>query len=356
MLPRLLLVRPMHQHMPELVGESLHLRGVVHVRAHGDLPGRVVRQPVRAADHALVRHPQQLEPLRRDLLRQTLAQTFGGFASEQPWRWPFGDRIAAGLGGVPDVGRAHADHAGAHDLTGLRLLTPVQTPPGVRIGRVRRGEPASDRGEDLIPGLALLDLSAQLLPLLVSRDQGGERFGHPAGLECGLVLLPDQADVVEAPRPEPGSEPHRIGPVLTGDQPFDGTGELLVELVELRFPLLAGFLPRRHRRPPLGRPAARSRLALHQRGEPGASGESDGQRTEQSVGWPSGHGRHLTWTYWRISLRACVGLEAAESGRTPDEVMISRTTLLLSIRDNRAHGAVATRAEPDVLDECLRRP
>jgi len=291
----LLLIGAVHEDVGELVALGLHLRGVVHVRAHRDLASLEVRQPVRAADHALVRHPQQLEPLRPDPLRQPLPESFRRLPGEQP-RFRFRrEGVAGGLGDIPDVSRAHPDHLRAHRLARLGLLAPVQAPPRRRIGRVRRREPAGDGGEDLVSGLAFADLAAELLPLLVPGDIGRERLRDPALLERGLMLFPDQQDVVEAPRAELRRKPQRVSPVITGDEPLDRAGELVVELVELRLPRLAGLLLlRRHRRPPPERPAARGAAGLHQRGEPGASGESDGQRTARSVGWPSGTRRHLT--------------------------------------------------------------
>lgn len=262
MLPRFLLVGAVHEDVGELVALGLHLRGVGHVLPHRDLAGLEVRAPVRAADHALVRHPQQLELLRFDPSRQALAQPLRRLPGENPGLWLVGERVAGGLGDIPDVGRAHPDHLRAHDLARLRLLAPVQAPPRCGIGRVRRRESSGDRGEDLVPGLAFADLAAELLPLLVPGHIGRERLGHPALLEGGLMLFPDQQDVVKRPRPEPGGEPERVGPVVTGDQALDRTGELVVELVELRLPLPAGFLPRRHHRPPLGRPVARRATGL----------------------------------------------------------------------------------------------
>ena len=48
----------------------------------------------------------------------------------------------------------------------------------------------------------------------------------------------------------------------TAVEPLDRAGELVVELVELRLPRLAGFLPRRHCRPPPERTAARGAAGL----------------------------------------------------------------------------------------------
>src|SRR5699024_3610827 len=239
---------------------------------------------VRAVDHAPVRHPEDLEPRRPYLLGKALPEPVGGFAFQQLWCRAFGDRFACGLRNIPDIGRAYADHPATDGLSGLRLLATVQTPPRVRIRRIRRREPAGDGGEDLIPGLALLDLAAQLLPLLVAGNVGRERLGNAALLENFLVLLPDEHYVVEAARAELGGEPQRYGPVIPGDQPLDGTGELAVEFVELRLPRLAGlFLPRRHRPASSRRTGPGMGPALHLRGEPGASGEAEGRQPEQSV-------------------------------------------------------------------------
>ena len=60
------------------------------------------------------------------------------------------------------------------------------------------------------------------------------------------MLHPDQQGVGERSGPEPCCERERASPVLPGDELFDRAGQVLVQLVELRLPLLAGLVPRCH--------------------------------------------------------------------------------------------------------------
>src|SRR5699024_2876745 len=175
------------------------------------------------------------------------------------------------------------------DFAGLGLLASVQASPQLGVGWIRGGEPARDWREDLIASLALLDLPAELLPLLVPGHIRRRRVRHAAGLECGAVLRPDEQDIVEAAGPEPGGERQGRRPVLTGDQQLHGARQFLVQLVELDLPRLAGLLPHRHR-------PASSRWAGHRAGGRSCTCEvrqehpasRDGQRTNESVGWPPG--------------------------------------------------------------------
>ena len=164
----LLGVGAVQQNVAEFVREGLDLRGRVHVLPHRHRLRGVIGHAVRAVDHPLVRHLPHREPGSLDLRDQALPQPGGRFAFQQPrCRW-LGYRVTGGLARVPHIRRADADHLGAHHLTGTWLLALPESPPGVRLCGVGRGEPAGHRGENLVARLALLHLPSELLPLFVA--------------------------------------------------------------------------------------------------------------------------------------------------------------------------------------------
>jgi hypothetical protein len=78
-------VRPrrVQQDVSELVGEGLHLGGVVHVHANRDLAGEEVGQPVGAADRSRGRDEPKLEPERIDLIGETVPEARRRLAVQQ---------------------------------------------------------------------------------------------------------------------------------------------------------------------------------------------------------------------------------------------------------------------------------
>ena len=139
MLPRVLVVGIVHQHVRELVREGLDLRGRVHVLPHRDSPCLVVGHAVRAGDHPLVRHPQHLEPRAANLPGQPLPQARWCFTFQQRRRGRDREWFAVGLG-ASHTYRGCADHPGTHHL-GLGFSR-GPAPPQPGIGR-RCCRPAS---------------------------------------------------------------------------------------------------------------------------------------------------------------------------------------------------------------------
>lgn len=63
----------------------------------------------------------------------------------------------------------------------------------------------------------------------------------------GGVLHPDQKRVVERTASELGCEGKCLGPVFARHQLIDSLGQLLVQLIELRFARFAAIVNRSHR-------------------------------------------------------------------------------------------------------------
>ena len=141
--------------MAELVGERLHLGRVVHVHPDRDLAGEEVGQAVGAADRRSGGDQPELEPQGGDLVREAIPEAGGSLALKQVRAGELGDRVAGGLGDVPDVGGLEADQPRLDALAESGLLTPGEAMPRSRIGGVRRGESGSDGREDAVPVLAL---------------------------------------------------------------------------------------------------------------------------------------------------------------------------------------------------------
>ena len=97
--------RGVEQDVAEFVGERLDLGGVVHVHADRDLAGEEVGQAVGAADRRGRGDQAELEAGGGDLVGQPVPQPGRCLALEQCRAGEFGDRVAVGLGDVPDVGR-----------------------------------------------------------------------------------------------------------------------------------------------------------------------------------------------------------------------------------------------------------
>ena len=81
---RIHVVRPVQQHMGELVHESLHLCRLGHVLPNRHRPRTEVSETVCTVDHALMRHPQHAETLRLHETCDALPQPVGRFAFQQP--------------------------------------------------------------------------------------------------------------------------------------------------------------------------------------------------------------------------------------------------------------------------------
>jgi hypothetical protein len=190
-------VRVMQQDVAQFVDQRLDPGGFVHVGAHfhglAGEGGATVR-PVevgRGVDQA------DGVAVRLDLCLDGVPQSVRGIAVEQSRAGWFGQLGTGGLFGGEDVLDPETAQrtAGLFGLTRVgRFAFPEWADRAVGCLRVAAG--VGVRGEDLVPGLALVDGAAQRLPGVEPGDVGrGPRRGHLSFGERGVVLQVDQPGV-----------------------------------------------------------------------------------------------------------------------------------------------------------------